>query len=246
MHIQGREFRFDDMNITIAYFSDELDLNFDERFLMWLGDDCPYEDSFNDFESFTLREKGGVLIVAVSNLTGKEMKLVNELMSISLDDHVSLLIHSDSKRVQSRQFDAVITSTYDLVNSIYDLAFSIYTGSHTDEGTRDISDLDAVIRQSRKGVLVSYWDDRKSKNLITPYDLVEVWPFPLDETSKVSGMYTWFNPANYKWSDKTIGRFIKFGVDELNCKHMYGGSGKGYDPEYSRMPIPDVIQLIMT
>lgn len=245
MHIQGREFRFEDLNITVAYFADEPDMDFDEKVPNWLGDDCPFDDSFSDFESFTLREGGGVLIVAASNLTAKDMKLVNELVTLSNDDQIRLLVCSERKRYPAPQFNAVISSNYDLVNSIYDLAFSFYTGSGMEDGTRNISELDAVIRQSRKGILVSYWDDRKNKNLITPYDLAEQWPFSIDEASKVVGMYTWLNPANCRWSAKTINRFVRFGGDEMTCKRFHVSSCSSYEPEFSRKPMPDVIQIIM-
>ncbi len=245
MHIQGREFRFEGLNITVAYFSDEPDVDFDDKVPKWLGDDCPSDDSFNDFESFTLRDGGGVLIVAVSNLNGEDMKRVNELVSVSNDDQIKLLICAEGKRYKAPQFNAVIVSRYDLVNSIYDIAFATYTGRSTDEVAGSISDLITVIGQSKKGVLVSYWDDRKNKNLITPYDLVEEWPFPIEDATKIVGMYTWLNPANCRWSVKTSDQFIKFGRDEMNCKHVHVSSCTGYEPEYSRKPMPDVLQVIM-
>ena len=245
MHIQGREYRFDGLNITVAYFADEPEVDFDARAHGWLGDDCPLEDTFISFEDFTLREGGGVLIVAASDLTATDMKLVNELVSASRDDHIKLLICGEGQCYQAPQFDTVITSRYDLVNSIHDLAFAFLTGSRVDEGARNISDIYSATRQNRNGVLVSYWDDRKNKNLITPYDLVEEWPILIEEAAKIVGMYTWLNPVKCIWSVKTCGRFKKFADDELICKHTYISNCAGYVPEYSRNPRPDVIQLIM-
>ena len=245
MHIQGREYRFDGLNITVANFADEPEVDFDVRAHDWPGDDCPVEDVFMSFEDFTLREGGGVLIVAASNLTATDMKVVNELISASRDDHIKLLICGEGECYQAPQFSAVITSRYDLVNSIYDLAFAFLTGSRVDEGERNISDIDSAIRQSSKGVLVSYWDDRKNKNLITPYDLAEEWPFPTKEATKIVAAYTWLNPAKCLWSDKARSRFAKFAEDELACQHTYISSCAGYVSEHFRNPLPDVIQIIM-
>ena len=86
MHIQGREYRFDGLNITVAYFADESDVDFDEKAPGWPGDDCPSEDALMSFEDFTLREGGGVLIVAASNLSKTDFKMVNDLVSLSRDD----------------------------------------------------------------------------------------------------------------------------------------------------------------
>lgn len=247
MHIQGREFRFDTLNITVALFSGEADMDFDGRVPMWLGDDCPIDDSFCDEESFIFREAKGVLIVAVSNLSKQEMMAVNELVSASRDDKIKLLVCADQKRYLASQFDTVIRTTYDLVNSAYDLAYSVYAGSTTDEVPGvSLSRLITLVNQSKNATLISHWDARRNKNLITPYDLVEEWPFPMVEGKKVSGIYTWLNPANYRWSKNMVARFSEqLSPTLLSRKCLYLCLSGSYEPETSRNPAPDVIQIIM-
>lgn len=247
MHIQGREFRFDGLNITVALFAKELDMDFEDKVPMWLGDDCPFEDSFSDHESFIFRQAKGVLIVGVSNLTPSEMKAVNELVAQSIDDKIKLLVCADQKRYSAPQFDTVIRTTYDLANSIYDLVFSVYSGSTTDEVPgMSLSRLITLVNQSRNATLISHWDNRKNKNLITPYDLVEEWPFPMSESKKLCGIYTWLNPAKYHWSKKTIARFTEqLSPTLLSRKCLYLCLSGNYEPKFSRNPAPDVIQLIM-
>lgn len=253
MHIQGREFIFEKLNITVAYFSNEPDMEFDDKAPSWLGDDCPFDDPFNDFESFTFRKGRGVLIVAVSDLTVDEMKFVNELVSESMDDQISLLIYDGHKRYKAPAFDALIRTTYDLVNSIYDLAFSVYTGFNIEEGAAcAITRLSILVGQSKNGVLISHWDNRKNKNLITLFDLVDEWPFPISKAKNVVGLYTWLNPAIFRWTKKAIDKFDEFagGISSQNsllnpgCKTLCLSGN--YEPvANSRNPAPDVIQLIM-
>jgi len=246
MHIQGHEFRFEGINITVAYFSDEPALDFDEKVPVWLGDECPVDDAFNDFESFIFRKAGGMLIIAVSDLTGEEMKVVNEMVAESLDDHIKLLICSERKRYQAPQFDAVITSSCNLVNSMFHLAFAVYASSKIDESAaRNITDLNSVIRQSRSGTLVCYWEAQKIKNRIDPCDVIEEWPMRAEEGARVIGLWTWLNPANYRWSKKTKSNFVDFARNKLNRKSIALCSSGSYGPEYSRSPAPDVMQLIM-
>lgn len=253
MHIQGREYRFENLNITVAYFSKEPDLNFDDKAPSWLGDDWPFDDAFNDFESFTFRKGRGVLIAAVSDLTKDEMKLVNELVSESIDDQISLLVCSGRNQYSATPFDAEIRTNYDLVNSIYDLAFSVCTGNSTPERVGlAITLLSIVIGQSKKGVLVSHWDNRKNKNLITLFDLADEWPFPISRARNVVGLYTWLNPANCRWTKKSTDKFDGFsgGVSSQNsllnpeCKTLCLSGN--YEPAVNfRNPSPDVIQLVM-
>jgi hypothetical protein len=253
MHLQGREFIFENLNITVAYFSNEPDFEFDNKSPRWLGDDCPFEDNFNDFESFTSREGGGVLIVAVYDLTVDELKFVNDLISASKDDQIRLLICDGHKRYKATAFDALIRTTYDLVNSIYDLAFSVYTGFNIKEGVEcAITRLSILVRQSKNGVLISHWDNRKNMNLITLLDLVDEWPFPISKAKNVVGLYTWLNPANFRWTKKSVDKFDEFagGIPSQNsilnskCRTLcFSGN---YEPVVnSRNPAPDVIQLIM-
>lgn len=246
MHIQGHEYIFEGINITVACFSAEPALEFDEKVPGWLGDDYPLDDSFNDFESFIFRKAGGVLIVAVSDLTGEEMKLVNEMVAESRDDHIKLLICAEHKRYQAPQFDAVITSSRNLVTSMFHLAFAVYASSKFDESVaRNISDLKSVICQSRSGTLVCYWEAEKIKNRIDPCDVIEEWPMRAEEGARVIGLWTWLNPANYRWSKKTKSNFAEFASNKLNRKSIAICSSGSYEPEYSRSPAPDVMQLIM-
>lgn len=247
MHIQGREFKFDGLNITVALFSKEPDMDIADKVPMWLGDDCPSEDTFRDEESFIFRAAKGVLIVGISDLSANEMKAVNELVAVSLDDKIRLLVCANQKRYLAPQFDTVIRTTYDLTNSIYDLAFSVYTGITTDEVPgMSLSRLITLVNQSKNATLISHWDNRKNKNLITPYDLVEEWPLPMTEAKKLSGIYTWLNPAKYRWSKKTIARFTEqLSPTLLSRKCLYLCLSGSYEPESSRNPAPDVIQLIM-
>ena len=248
MHIQGREFRFENLNITVAIFSDELDMDFEEKVPMWLGDDCPFEESFSDEECFLFREAKGVLIVAVSNLAPGEMKLVNQLVSESMgEDQIKLLVCADQKRYLAPQFNTVIRTSYDLVNSAFDLAFSVYAGSTTDEVPGvSLSRFMTLVNQSKNATLISYRDSRRNKNLITPYDLEDEWPFYMVGGKQVSGIYTWLNPANYRWSKKTVSRFTEqLSPTLLNRKCLYLCLSGNYEPETSRDPAPDVLQIIM-
>jgi hypothetical protein len=247
MHIQGREYRFEDQTITVAFFSNEPDLDFDEKAHQWLGDDWPFDDEFNDFESFTFRKARGILIVAVSNLSKDEMVTVNELVASSIDDRIRLLVCAAGKSYLAPQFNAVITTAYDLVNSIYDLAFLIRVASNSEEGTEvNIARLSMLVNQSRKGVLVAHWCGKKNMNLITPFDLVAEWPFPVNEAKSVVSLYTWLNPANCRWSKKTWKRFSEwFGGKLLNKKCICICASGNDKPVYSRNPAPDVLQLMM-
>lgn len=247
MHIQGKEFRFDDLNITVAIFSDEPVMVFEQMEPMWLGDDRPFDDAIRDEESFLFREAKGVLIVGVSNLSPSEMVAVNELVAESLDDRIKLLVCADQNRYPAPQFDTVIRTTYDLVNSVYDLAFSICTGVKSEEGSgRNLSQLITLVNQGKNATLISYRDERKNKNLIIPYDLVAQWPFPLSESKNVSGIFTWLNPGKYRWSKKTVAQFSdQLSPTLLSRKCLYLCLSGNYEPEPTRNSTPDIIQLII-
>lgn len=247
MYIQGKEYKFDGLNITVAYFSDEKDDDFLVKEHKWPDEMWPSEEEFLSEDDFIFRSSKGVLLVGVSNLCKAELQAVNELVKESQDDRIRLLICTDRRKYSSPVFDAVIQTTYDPVDSIYDLALSIGAGCSDLNGrSSHLDQITEVIRLSRSGFLISHWDNRKNKNLITPSDLFEEWSLTDDEAKRVVGIYTWLNPANGRWTAKALGLFSKpFDRVEL-AKHceMYCASGM-YGPEYSRRPAPDVVQLLM-
>lgn len=250
MHIQGREFIFEDLNITVAYvFADSLTAECGELgdyVPRWLGDDYPFEDSFSDFESFTLREGGGVLIVAVTGLDDEEVEFLNNMVSQSTPDQIKLLICSRGEHYKAHLFDAVLTVGSNLIFSLADLALAIYAGSKIDaEGARSLRDFGAVIRQSKSGYLARYSEDQEDKNSIDPCDLFEAWPYQAEEGVCVLGLWTWLNPANCIWSAETKENFVTFEKMHLNGKCIAFSSSGSFKPEYSRYPAPDVMQIIM-
>lgn len=247
MHMQGREYKFNDLSITVVYFANELDDDFLVKEHKWPEEMWPSEEEFHTEEDFIFRSAKGVLLVGVSNLSKAEMQAVNELVQESQDDRIRLLICTDGHKQSSQVFDAVIQTTYDPVDSIYDLALSIGAGCGDVHGRAShVDQIAEVIKLTRSGFLISHWDNRKNKSLITPSDLFEEWSLTDDEVKRVVGIYTWLNPANGRWTSKTLGLFSKpfDHVEVAERCEMYCASGV-HGPEYSRRPAPDVVQLLM-